>query len=266
MRSALALMRASLLAAASYRLAMVLSVVGLLATLVPLYFVSGALQPIVAESIATEGGRYFGFVLVGIGTLYVVAAALQAVPAAIGANIGNGTLEALLVTRTPVPYLLLGLAGYPLAFSVLRALLLLAGATAAGVVVHWGALPAAALVLALLAAAHLGIGLVPAALLLLFRTAGPFTSGVLALSALLGGAYYSTSVIPAFVRPLAAVVPLGYGLRPLRRMLLGGESFGAVAGDVAMLALLAATLLALGALALGAALRHARRAGTLGQY
>ena len=40
---------------------------------------------------------------------------------------------------------------------------------------------------------------------------------------LLGGVYYSTSVIPEVVRPLASVVPLTYGLRALRRTLLSGE-------------------------------------------
>lgn len=264
--SILALMRAAFLSATSYRVATMLSFVSLLATVVPVYFVSGALQPVVQESIALEGGRYFGFLLVGLGSVYVMSAALGAVPGALGGSLGSGTLEALLVTRTPLPVILAGMAGYPLAQSLLRALLLLAGGAVAGVEVRWTALPAAGAVVVLLVGAYAGIGLLPAALVLVFRTAGPLATAVIALSSLLGGVYYSTSVIPAWLQQLSALVPLSYALRPLRRLLLGGEPFAAVAGDVGMLALFAVTLLATGALAFGAALRYARRAGTLSQY
>lgn len=266
MRSILAFLRAAFLTASSYRLAMVLSLLSLLATVVPLYFISGALQPVVQASIAEEGGRYFGFLLVGVGSIYVMSAALGAVPGALGGSLGSGTLEALLVTRTPLPLILLGMAAYPLTQSLLRASLLLAGGAVVGVAVSWTALPAALLVVALLIVAYLAIGLFAASLILVFRTAGPLSTAVIALSSLLGGVYYSTTVIPAWLQDLSALVPLSYALRPLRRMLLGGEPLAATADDVGMLALFAVTLLALGTLGFGAALRYARRAGTLSQY
>jgi ABC-type polysaccharide/polyol phosphate export permease len=61
-------------------------------------------------------------------------------------------------------------------------------------------------------------------------------------------------------------MPLTYGLRALRGLLLEGASPAAVAGDVAVLAAFAAALLAAGALVFAAALRYARGAGTLAQY
>ena len=66
MREVVAMAKASWLAAASYRINMLFSLGGLLATVVPLYFVAGAIQPIVADSIKTEGGQYFAFLLVGM--------------------------------------------------------------------------------------------------------------------------------------------------------------------------------------------------------
>ena len=49
-------------------------------------------------------------------------------------------------------------------------------------------------------------------------------------------------------------------------LLLGGASVSTVSGDVVVLALMGAVGLALGSVALGLALRHARAAGTLSQY
>ena len=62
----LAFVRQDLRTAFSYRLNALFSVAGLLATVVPVYFVAKALQPVMAKSIQAEGGEYFAFVLVGM--------------------------------------------------------------------------------------------------------------------------------------------------------------------------------------------------------
>lgn len=266
MREALALIRVAWLSAASYRLALLISLAGLLVTVVPIYFISGALQPIVAGSIAAEGGDYFGFLITGIAATYLIAAATAAVPGAIAGNLGSGTFEALLSTRAPLPALLLGLAGYPLLWNLLRALLLVGGATVVGVEFSWGAIVPVTGIAVLLLLAYAGIGLVAAALILVFRTAGPLVTAVIAGSGLLGGVYYSAAAIPSWLQSLSAIVPLTYGLRAARMLLLGGAGVSDVSADVATLVLLTGTALALGGGCFLLALRHARTAGTLSQY
>jgi ABC-2 type transport system permease protein len=261
-----ALVRAAFLTDASYRVAMLTSLAGLIATTIPVYFISGAIQPVVAESIATQGGQYFAFVLVGMMAVNFVHSACSALPGAVSSGIRSGTLEVMLATPTPVPTLLAGMVGYPLIWTLLRAaVLLLTGAVLGARFAPGGALPAAA-VLALIVLAYLPFGLLGAALLLVFRTTGPVLQGVVVLSLLLGGVYYPTEVIPAPLRVFSSVLPLTYGLRALRRTLLDGAPPAAVAGDVAALLGFTAVLLAAGSLALAAALRHARRQGTLAQY
>ena len=266
MRSLLALLRASLLTASSYRLATVLSFVGLIASVVPLYFVAGALQPVVAESIRPEGGLYFGFLLVGLASIYLLSAAVGAVPGALAGSIGSGTFESLLVTRTPLPVLLLGLTMYSLLQGFLRATLLLGGAVLVGVPIFWSALPFVAVVLVLLLVTYGAIGLVAASLVLAFRTSGPLITAVVAGSGLLGGAYYSTTVIPSWLQSISAVVPLTYALRSTRMLLLNGSPLAAVVTDVAILALMTTVSAVVGGVAFAVALRHARVAGTLSQY
>jgi ABC-2 type transport system permease protein len=266
LRKVAALMRVEFLSATSYRLRMVLGIAGLAATLVPLFFVAEALQPVVADSIREEGERYYGFLLVGMAALGFVTFALRSIEGPIASGIGTGTLEALLATPTTLSVLLAGLMGYDFLRTVGRALLLMAALLVAGTSVTWSALPLTLVILALITAAYLGVGLVAAALHLAFRTSGPLLTGTMTVSALLGGAYYSTTVVPAVIEPLTHVVPLTYGLRALRQSLLHGASFGTVALDVAILSGLAVLLLAVGALAMGVGLRHARRAGTLTQY
>lgn len=266
MRSILALLRASWLTGLSYRLATVLSFVGLAVSVVPIYFVANAMQQMAAESIRAEGGNYFGFILVGIAATYVLSAAVSAIPSALSGSIGNGTLEAMLVTRTPLPALLVGLSSYGVLQSLLRALVLLVGASMIGVEIAWRMLPAVAAIGVLMILCYGAIGLVAGALVLRFRTSGPLITAVIAGSGLLGGVYYSTTVIPGWLRALSDLVPVTYALRAGRMLLLGGASLTDVTADTGMLALLAVTGLAIGMLAFAAALSHARRHGTLSQY
>ena len=266
MRSILALMRVAWLSAISYRIGTVISLVGLLASVVPVFFISRAVQSVAAASISAEGGDYFGFVIVGLAAVLVLSSAITAIPGALAGSIGSGTFESLTVTRTSLPVILMGMSGYPLLQSLLRALMLIGGAAVLGVDVAWRLLPVVAVIVALLIIAYGAIGLFAAALVLVFRTSGPLITAVVAGSGLLGGVYYSTAVIPGWIQSLSGIVPLTYALRSTRMLLLGGAPVSAVGGDVAILALIGAVGLALGSVAFSLALRHARAAGTLSQY
>ena len=266
MREALALMRASWLTATSYRLGMLMSIGGLVVTILPMYFVAGALQPVIADRISHEGGDYFGFLVVGILAFSFLSTAVTAVAGAVGSGIASGTLEAMLSTRARLAALIAGLVSYAFTWTAVRGALMIVMAVLLGVRLSAAQSGFALLILALIVAAYFAIGLVAAAMVLAFRTTGPLPQAVLLLSGLLGGVYYPTSVIPSWIQSLSSLVPLTYGLRALRRVWLDGAGFREVLPDVVTLAGMAVILLALGVGAFMIGMRYARRAGTLAHY
>ncbi|HEX6925895.1 MAG TPA: ABC transporter permease [Longimicrobiaceae bacterium] len=266
MRRILALIRIHWLTFTSYRLNVVFSIVGTLTTLVPVFLIGRALQPVVADSIANEGGVYFGFLVTGLAAMQLVGVSIRSIPASISGGISSGTLEALLATPASMPQLLAGMTGYGMLWATAKAATLILGIVIFGGAIALKGLPLAILILVLLVLAHLPLGLLLASGVLVFRTTGPIGPTVMGAFGLLGGVYYSTSVIPEVVRPLASLVPLTYGLRAFRRALLSGDSFSAVAVDLGVLALLAAVLMVVGLAAFRWSLRYARRTGTLSQY
>lgn len=266
MSKILALITAQWRVMTSYRTQTLLSFGGLIFTVVPLYFVAGALQPVMANAIRTEGGDAFGFLLVGTSVIMIVTVALSAVPSALSSGIASGTFEALLSTPTSLPTLVTGMTGFPLLLAALRATVLLVAGALFGVSIAAGTLPLALLLLVVLVLAHYAIGLIGGAMVLAFRTAGPLSRVVLVASSLLGGVYYPTHVIPSWLQAVSAVLPLSYGLRALRRVLLQGASLGAVSHDLLVLAGETVVLLALGLGLMALAFRYARRQGTLAQY
>lgn len=266
MREALALVRASWLSAVSYRLSMVFSIAGLAAVVVPVYFVANALQPLLAEAIAGEGGQYFAFVLVGMITLNYLADAVQSLPGAIRGGVNTGTLEALLSTPASLPSLLGGLTAYDFIWTSIRAAIFLLAGWVLGAEYAWDRVLSAVGILLLIVLSYLPFGLLTAAMVLAFRTTGPLPRLVLLLSGLLGGVYYPTTVIPSWLQHVSDAIPLTYGLRALRQVFLEGMPLAAVTMDLAILAAFTAVLLAVSLWAFASALQYARRTGTLAQY
>lgn len=266
MREIAALLRASWQMQLSYRLQTVFSIVGLVTMVIPLYFISDALQPVMANAIRTEGGQSFGFLLVGLATASLISVAVLSLPSALSGGIATGVLEALMATPTPTPTLLIGLNAYSMLWAALRGAVFLTAGWLLGANLLPGQVLPGLLVLGLIVVAYIPFGMVAASLVLAFRTAGPIPQGVLLISGLLGGVYYPTHVIPSWLQSFSAFIPLTYGLRALRRVVLEGASLSAVAGDLLALSFASIMLFAIGIAAITAGFRYARHHGTLSQY
>src|SRR5687768_488199 len=265
-RAARELVRASWRTAKSYRLSFVLSFAALVVTIIPVYFVATALQPFMASVIADEGREYFGFVLLGTVMLAIISPALSSFGSAVSGGLSSGFFEALLVTPTPLPALLVGQTGYAFAWALARVLLLMAAGVALGVDIHWLRVPEAIVILGVTTLSYVGIGLVVAALVVSFRTHASIPQAVLVLSTIVGGVYFPTSVLPPAVLPIAEWIPLTAGLRALRQTLLLGYPLSSVAGELFISLGLATVWLVIGSLAIRWAFAYARRAGSLAQY
>ena len=260
------MVRASWVIAKSYKLNLTLSIVALFFTTLPFYFAANALQPMMGGVVKEQGGDYFGFVLLGLVSISLLTTSLTGVYNSVSGSVTSGWLEAQLSTSTSLPVLLLGMSAYDFLWTLLRVSVLLLYGWALGAHVHWSGLTLAVPVLLLLCAAYFGLGLVLASMYLAFRTIGPAQSVIVTASVLLGGVYYPTETIPSWIEALSAVIPMTYGLRAVRKLVLEGAAMSAVAEDVAVMAAFAVLLVTFGALMFHAAFDHSRRRGTLSQY
>ena len=261
-----ALTRASWHQAKSYRLSLALQTVGMLFMVVPLYFITNALQSTMAGTIAAESEQYFSFLLVGSATLMVATVALTTLQGAITGGISSGYFESLLMTRAPVPSILIGLSSYGLLLTALRVLVMIVAGWLFGARVAWSHALPAVFILLLIGVVHWGIGLIGSGLVIAFRTAGPLTQIVTTVSIFFGGVYYPVTAIPSWLRNISEATPLAYGIRAVRRVLLHGDGLSLVAQDVATLAAMGVVSLIVVAWAFSSALVYARSSGTLSSY
>jgi ABC-2 type transport system permease protein len=162
--------------------------------------------------------------------------------------------------------MLTGMMGYNFAWTLVRVALMLVAGWVLGATIDWIQLPSAMLLLLLIIMAYVPIGLMAAAIYLAFRTTGPLPTGVMIVSSLLGGVYYPTHVVPSWLEHISGAIPLTYGLRALRQVLLEGASLASVRGDVGILLLMTALLFAAAIWMFSAAMSYARRTGSLSYY
>ena len=266
MRSALALIRVSFLTAASYRLAMFVSVAGLALQIVPTYYIGHTLDPFLAPAIKGEGSDYFGFLVMGTVAYLLLAAAVDALPRALEKGISTGTLELIFSTPSSVPSLLVGLTGYEVLWSTTRAIVVLGAAAAFGFHAHWSRFPEAALIFAIIVVTYFGMGMLAGAMIIAYRRTASLQTIVIVGSAMLGGVTYPTKLVPNWIGRFSDVIPMTYGLRAVRRITIDDWPLRAVLADVGTLVLFCVTFLAIGSLAMRHALRRARAEGTLSQY
>lgn len=262
-----AFIRKDFLEETSYRFSLFFELGGMLITLLFLAGISTFVGDAIADKLQGYQGNYLAFLVLGIGVYSLLDTALRDLSRRIRAAQTQGTLEALLATRTSLAALLLSFPAYTFLKTVLRLVgYLIAGALLFDLPLQLGNWPGAATILFLAVLTFGCFGIVFASLTLLFKRTEPVIAVFSSLCAFLGGVFYPTDILPAFVQHLAYLLPITPALEGLRVALLTEGNTSSVWPWALTLAVYATCLLPLCTLIFRAALRRALRDGTLGQY
>ena len=261
-----AFLRRDFLLARSYRLQFLLQIGGVFLTLVSFLFLA-RIVPGDQASLRPYGGDYFSFVLIGTGVASFFITGLTSFSDTLGREQATGTLEALLVTPNDSRLLLAAGGLWAFIFSAVQMVIYLG----AGVVLFAARiapanvlLVAALLLVSLLAFSALGL---LAAAVLVQTKRGVLLVGMFgATFAMLGGVLYPVAVLPGWLRAVARVLPMSYGLEGVRLSLLPSPDLARIAQDAGALLLFAAILLPAALLLFGWSIDRARREGSLGHY
>jgi len=259
-----AFFRRDLAIARSYRMAFVIETLEAFFGVATFYYLSRFVSTDQLTRALPPGSSYFAFALIGLAFFDYLTVSLNAFDDSIMEARQNGTLEAMLVTETPLATILVASAAYPFLALALRTVVYLA----------WGTLlfnfpireanwlgAGAILVVSVLAFA--GLGIISTSYLLLFKRGNPARWLILGASGLLGGTMYPVSVLPGPLRWLAQLIPVTYSLEGTRQALLEGAGFAQLWPSVRALLLFAMILLPLSGVVFAWALRQTKITGTL---
>ena len=209
---------------------------------------------------------YFAYVVFGLALLNWLTTALTSFSSTLRGEQVTGSLEALLATPPSPSMLIIGTSTYAfIRATILTGLYVLLAVVLFGLRFSTEPGAIAVSVSALLASLVLfsALGVILAALTLVFKRTsalvGLATSGL----AVLGGVYFPLSVLPDPIRLIAELLPFAWALDVLRSALLQGDIDWE---RVVLLGLSTLLLVPFALWALQRALDYARRTGSLGQY
>ena len=267
MKKALAFLLRDLIEAASYKLAFVMQLAGIFFSVLTFYFLSQLFGQGVSPYLKPYGGDYFAFVLIGIAFANYLGVALRSFSSQIRTAQVMGTLEAMLVTQTEIPTIILSSSLYSFIFTSFQVVIyLLLGSLLFGVNMGQANLVAALLILLLTIISFSAIGIISASFVMVFKRGDPLAWLFGSASILFGGVYYPIAILPGWLEKVAYLLTITYSLEGMRLALLKGHSLNALLPNLLALSIFTLVLLPLSIMSFQWAVRKAKLQGTLTHY
>lgn len=251
----------------SYRTALVLQILSMFITTASFYFLAKlvgfqANNPYLAQ----YGGNYMVFLIIGIIFQSFVTVSQSSFSQTIRNEQYMGTLEALLLSKTPLHQILTYSSLWTFLFTAINTGVILAIAiTVFQVDLNVNYL-ASAIILLLSIVSLAGIGMMSAGVIMVTKQGDPITWFVSIISAFLSGVYYPIEVLPKFLKGLALILPNTHALIALRQTLINHYSIWQVKEQILLLLIFSILTVPLGIFAFRKGFDRARKEGTLSYY
>lgn len=251
----------------SYRFRFIMQFVGISLTVLFLFFVGRTFRGSFSVQLARYGNDYFAFAILGMSLSTFVSTGLYSFSSQIRNAQVQGTLEALLMTPTPIYTVLLGNSLWSFLKSFFESILMI---TVSIIILKLSVsleqllLVAAALVLTF--SSFLSIGLVSASFIMVFKQGNPINAFFGASSYFLGGLLFPIEVMPSWMQWISKILPLTHSGKIVREILLVNATEREI--FTSLIYLLAFTLV-IGPLSIYIfhhALKRAKKDGSLVQY
>ena len=251
----------------SYKLSFAMRIIGICSSTLVYFFLSKLCADVGTPYLAPYGGNYFSFVLIGVAFFSYLGVSVQSVSGSIREGQTLGTLEALLVTQTEIPTIIVSssLYGFLWATAEVAAYLFL-GVVVFGIDVRQANLAGALLILCLTIISFTSVGIMSASFVMVLKRGDPVAWIFTGLSALLGGLYYPVTVLPQWLQSIANLLPVTYALEGMRLSILKGYSLQQLLPNIAALIIFSCIMMPLSIITFGYAVKKAKRDGSLTQY
>lgn len=267
MRKLSAFLKRDFIQAASYKFAFISSFLGIFFSSATFFFISKLIPGARTSTLMPYGGDYFSFVIVGIAFSGFFGVFHGGLPGIIRQAQITGTLEALLVTRTNIPTILIGSSLYSFLFTLFRTVLHFGVAIAVFGMklgrINW---PGTLIVFALTALCYLSIGILSASFIMVYKMGNPFAWIFGSISGLLGGVFFPIAVLPDWIRWVSYALPVTYSLEGMRQSLLSSGSLSQIFPSMMGLSVFGILLFPLSLFLFRLAVIKAKRDGTLTHY
>lgn len=252
--------------AMSYPLNFIMPWISIFMSVLGFWFIGHLVPPNARLGVAGARGSYFDYLVINVAFFTLQATALQSFSQSIRRDQYSGTLEAMLVTPTPLSLLVLASGLWAFILTLLQIVWYLVVASAVfGLRLDHANIPMAILFLVLIISSSVPFGVFSAATIMRFKQVSPTNLFVGGAASLLSGVLFPISFFPLPLRIASWLLPITHGLAGIRAA-LHGASWALVQSDAIWLTCASLLLLPLSLMAFGRAVERAKLDGTLADY
>lgn len=266
MRTALAFLRRDGQIMLSYRAAFVMQLFSIFLA-VPMFFyigrVVGNAKP---EMLEKYGGNYFAFLLIGAALLDYLSVSLGTFSRSLRESQLMGTLDIVLLSPTRLWKVLAFSSLWAYLFSTIRFSIYLVLGLVFGISLGSANFVGALLFLVLGILSFVPFGIFSASVIMLIKHGNFINAIVSAASLFLGGVLFPSEVLPAWLEPFSALVPLTHAAEGMRQSLLVGTPLSELWVHAAALTGFIVVLLPFSMAVFAYAVRQTKTTGSIAHY
>ncbi len=251
----------------SYRLRFFMQFAVALVTISFIFFLGKTFQGAFSTQLARYGNDYFAFAILGMAVSSFVSTGLYSFSGQIRNAQVQGTLEALLMTPTSVYTILIGNSLWSFLQSFFESIFYIGvSIVILKIPVTLSQVLLVLIVLTLTFWAFLSIGMLSASFTLVFKQGNPINAIFGTSSYFLGGLLFPIEVLPSWLQGFSNVLPMTHAVKLIREILLISPGDQEITSS--LLYLLGFILIACpaGLISFHAALKRAKKDGSLVQY
>ncbi len=248
----------------SYRLAFVLNFTGVIFSVLSFYFISRLVDP--NSSLDGYDTDYFTWILPGIALSNYFTLGLGGFASSLREAQTTGTLEAMIMTPTPLSTIIVGSALWNYFFTTIRVLFYLFLGMLLGARFPNANLFTSVVILLLSVIAFASIGIIAASLIMVIKRGNPISAFLGNIAILVSGVWYPVDTLPVWLRPVGLFLPLRYATDGIRGALLDGKTLGQMPFEVGGIVLFCVVLVPVSLWIFRYAVTIARQDGTLTHY
>ena len=265
--TAYAFLKRDFLIAISYKSAFAAEIVGVLFKVITFYYIGKVFGSAVSPSLAAFGNNYFAFLILGIALMDFMHTSLATFDTSIRESQMMGTLEIILLSPIKLSRMLLYSSLWAYTFTTFRLLCyLFFGALLFDLDIGNGDPLTVIVFLALSVLCFAPLGIISAAVIVVFKKGMWFQTLVSAASFFLGGVAFPINVLPEWIRPFGFYVPMTHSVNGLRHGLLNGQSLAELFGEALFLLIFALVVTPISVFIFKLAISQAKVKGTLTHY
>lgn len=266
-RKVVSFIKKSLILQKNYPLAFFINIFHIVFAIVLFYFLAKLFGQNQNLHLERYKGDLFTFLLIGLAYSRFLYTWLNCFAGLLQGEFSNGTLEAMLATPTSIFPILFFSCLWPQFYALLHVLLYFA----IGIVIFGAHISASGYILALVITSismiiFIGLGIISAALLMVFKRGDPLRDVLYFSSLLLGGVYFPVEMLPQALQKISFILPVTYSLRAIRNVLINGHSINFIYNDLKILLIFAIILFPMSLYIFKKAYRHASVVGSLTHY